>query len=1136
MKSKILLSILTLIILITSCKEETKPTIIESTIPKVLVFSKTAGYRHKSIETGVEAIKKLGAENGFEVNHTEDSRDFTEAKLKKYAAIIWLSTTMDVLNRVEQAEFERYIQAGGGYVGIHAAADTEYDWPWYGELVGGYFDGHPNNPNVRSAELELIDSTHISTKMLPKRWLRSDEWYNYKNLNPKVHPLLKIDESTYKGGTNGDYHPMAWYHEFDGGRAWYTAGGHTKESFSEDLFLKHILGGIQYAIGENKPLDYSKAKTVSIPQENRFQMTVLASVFDEPMEMDVLPDGSVLFVERKGAIKKYDVNKEKVILIDTLTVFSEFENGLLGLALDPNYEENHWIYLFYSPMEKDKQHVSRFVFKNNKLDKKSEKIVLKISHQRETCCHSAGSLEFDDEGNLYISVGDDTNPFKSSGFGPIDERSGRKPFDAQRSSANSNDLRGKILRIKPLADGTYAIPKGNLFPEGTPDTRPEIYVMGCRNPFRISVDSRNKFLYWGDVGPDAGKDKSSRGSRGYDEVNQARQAGYFGWPYFIGNNRPYRDFNFSTGKSGSLFDANQPINNSRNNTGIKKLPPAQEAFIWYPYVPSDTFPLTKKGGRNAMAGPVYHYDDYENASNRFPKYYDGKLFIYDWMRGWINAVTMDENGDYKSMEAFLPSQKFNNPVDMVMDKKNGALYIIEYGTKWFAQNDDTRLIRIDYIDGNRNPKIELAASKTKGAVPFTVEFSAEGTEDYDRHDLSYEWTFIGKKVQSTDKNPTFTFDKMGTYKVQLKVTDEEGGISTAFVDIEVGNDAPEVAWNINTNKMFYFDNQVIDYVVNVNDKEDGTLGNGIDESQVVVTIDYLKEGFDQAEIAQGHQAILTNVKTREGKKLINESDCKACHKINEKSAGPSYQQINKKYDNNEKNITQLAEKIINGGGGVWGETQMAAHPQITEKQAKAMVRYILSLNEPAKSYQPKGKFIVKEHLTTGTTGNYVFTATYTDKGANKLSPVVSQDVLVLRHPKYLFKDADKQSSGVLMNKLYKNDKKAIQVPQSKEYHWMKDLVDGEYLMFEDIDLTDISQLLLHVPVPAWYFKGGFLEVRVGSTHGELLARKELRVGQIKPFTLKLKPTTGKNDVYFVFKNDKDAEHQVAGAISVTFLR
>lgn len=1129
MKTKyLLLPILTLIILLTGCKKET---------PKILVFSKTAGFRHASIETGVEALKKLGIENRFQVDHTEDSRDFTEAKLKKYAAVIWLSTTMDVLNEVEQAEFERYIQAGGGYVGIHAAADTEYDWPWYGELVGGYFNGHPSNPNVRSAELELLDSTHISTKMLPQRWMRTDEWYNYKNLNPKVHPLLRIDESTYEGGTNGENHPMAWYHEFDGGRAWYTAGGHTEESFSEDLFLQHILGGIQYAIGENQKLDYSKATTVAIPQENRFQMTVLTSTFDEPMEMEILEDGSILFVERKGAIKKYDVTSGEVILVDTLPVFTEFENGLLGLALDPNYEKNNWIYVFNSPVgDVAKQHVSRFVYKDGKLDKNSEKVVIEIPNQRETCCHSGGSLEFDAEGNLYISVGDDTNPFESAGFAPIDERANRSGFDAQRSSANSNDLRGKILRIKPLDNGTYSIPKGNLFAEGTPNTRPEIYVMGCRNPFRISIDNHKKYLYWGDVGPDAGENREKRGARGHDEVNQARQAGYFGWPYFIGDNKPYFDFDFTTNKPGQQFDASQPINNSPNNTGIKELPAAQKAFVWYPYAKSDEFPLTKKGGRNAMAGPIYYHDDYENATNRFPKYYGGKLFIYDWMRGWINVVTMDENGDYKSMEAFMPSETFHNPVDMIMNKKDGALYIIEYGTKWFSKNDDARLIRIDYIGGNRKPKIELAADKTKGAAPFTVQFSAEGTEDYDRHDLNYEWSFTGKKIQSTDKNPTFTFEKNGKYHVNLKVTDEVGSTSTSVIDIEVGNDVPEIAWNIDGNSTFYFDNQAINYKVNVSDTEDGTLGNGIDESQVIITMDYLKRGFDKTEIAQGHQTILTNVKTGEGKKLINDSDCKACHKMNEKSAGPSYQQIAEKYEDDDKIISKLTNRIINGGSGVWGETPMSAHPQLSKKEAKAMVRYILSLNDKVERYEPKGIFTAKEHLETKTTGNYVFTASYTDKGANKLSPTISQDVLVLRHPTLLFKDVDEHSEDALLGELYGNEKKAIQVPDNKEYKWMRDLVHNEYLMFKDIDLTDINQLLLHIPVPKGYFEGGFLEIRVDDTGGQLLARKEMKVGEIKPFTLDLKPLTGKNDVYFIFKNQANPKQQIAGAISVTFLR
>ena len=198
-----------------------------------------------------------------------------------------------MLNADQQVQFERYIQAGGGYVGIHAAADTEYDWPWYNRLVGAYFLSHPNNSNVRKATIEVLDSTHISTTGLPKRWERTDEWYNYKNIQSDLKVLANLDEETYEGGENGDNHPIAWYHEFDGGRAFYTGGGHTDESFSEPLFLKHLLGGIKYAVNDNSPLDYSKAYGVKKPEDNRFNKTVLSNDLNEPMELAISPDGRV---------------------------------------------------------------------------------------------------------------------------------------------------------------------------------------------------------------------------------------------------------------------------------------------------------------------------------------------------------------------------------------------------------------------------------------------------------------------------------------------------------------------------------------------------------------------------------------------------------------------------------------------------------------------------------------------------------------------------------------------------------------------------------------------------------------------------------------------------------------------------
>jgi len=213
---------------------------------KILVFSKTAGFHHQSIATGIPALQQLGNKNNFKVDVTTDSTLFTADNLKQYAAVVFLSTTGDVLNEAQQDAFEQYIKQGGGFVGIHAATDTEYDWPWYGKLVGAYFSDHPAQQN---ATLHIINQKSIATRHLPKVWTRKDEWYNFKDINPDVTVLIELDESTYKGGKNGQHHPVAWYHNYDGGRSFYTELGHVDESYTDPLFLKHLLGGLQYAMG-----------------------------------------------------------------------------------------------------------------------------------------------------------------------------------------------------------------------------------------------------------------------------------------------------------------------------------------------------------------------------------------------------------------------------------------------------------------------------------------------------------------------------------------------------------------------------------------------------------------------------------------------------------------------------------------------------------------------------------------------------------------------------------------------------------------------------------------------------------------------------------------------------------------------
>ena len=678
-----------------------------SSKPTVLVFFKTGGYYHESIPTGVKAIQDLGDKNGFNVDTTTNANMFAEDSLKKYAALVFLSSTGEILSGNQEIAVERYMQAGGGFVGIHAATDAEYDWSWYVKMIGASFKSHPAN---QEATLIINDKNHPSTDSLPATWTRTDEWYNFKNLNPDVKVLISIDEKSYKGGENGDKHPMAWYHNFDGGRVFYTELGHTNESFSEPLYLKHILGGIQYAMGDNTA-DYSKARSVFAPDESNFTKTDLVKgTFFEPTELSVLPNLDVLVVQRRGEILLYNNTSKKIKQAGFLNVYWKTnapgvnsEEGLLGVKADPDFAKNHFVYMFYSAPDSPMNRLSRFTLENDTILNSSEKVILEFYEQRDICCHTGGSIAFGPNKTLFVSTGDNTTPFDepnqkyvSHGYAPLDDRPGHYQYDERRSSGNTNDLRGKILRIRVKDDGSYEIPEGNLFPKGTDKARPEIYVMGNRNPYRISVDPKNGNLYWGEVGPDANIDSlETRGPQGYDEVNQARKAGFFGWPFFIGNNYPYHIYDYATGKSGPAFDPAKPINNSRNNTGLTELPPAQPAFIWYPYgVSTMDFPSLGAGGRTAMAGPVYYSDLYPKET-RYPSYYDGKFFFNEWMRGYIKAVTMKANGDYDRMEPFMPNTKFHAAIDIEVGP-DGRFYVLEYGSGWFSKNDDAGLSRIDY--------------------------------------------------------------------------------------------------------------------------------------------------------------------------------------------------------------------------------------------------------------------------------------------------------------------------------------------------------------------------------------------------------------------------------------------------------
>jgi cytochrome c len=1105
-----------------------------SDTPSVLVFSKTMGYHHESIADGITAIQKLGAEHGFQVDTTTNSAYFTEENLKQYAAVIWLSTTGDVLNHYQEADFERYIQSGGGYVGIHAAADTEYEWGWYNRLAGGYFADHPGindpHPNVQPGIINVTDRKHSSTSFLPEKWNRTDEWYSYKKMNPDVKVLMDLDESSYQGGLDMGYHPIAWYHEYDGGRAFYTGGGHTRESFYETDFLKHLLAGIQYAIGKNAAPDFKRVKTQRVPEANRFEKTMLVlGEFTEPTEMTILPNLDILVAQRRGEILLYKNGDSTVREIAKLDVYWKTETpgvnaeeGLMGLQKDPNFAKNGYVFAYYSPKDKEVNRLSRFHFANDQLDLKTEKIILELYSQRNICCHTGGSIAFDKGGNLYLSTGDNSTPFDqptkymNNGYAPLDDRPNMQQYDARRTSGNANDLRGKIIRIKVNDDGSYSIPNGNLYPKGTEGTRPEIYVQGNRNPYRISVDQKSGFLYWGEVGPDANLDSlNKRGPRGYDEVNQARQAGNFGWPYFVGNNYAYWEYDYDKNSSAFAFDPAKPINNSRNNTGIKELPPAQPAFIWYPYGVSPDFPQVGTGGRNAMAGPVYHSDLYPTAS-RYPAYYDGKLFIYDWVRGWIKAVTMQPNGDFDKMEPFMPGVVFNAPMDMEVGP-DGKIYLLEYGNGWFSKNADSGLSRIDFNGGNRTPMVySINASETSGILPFTTVLTADAA-DPENDPLVYTWDLgNGERIVTKEPRLEYTYKSVGDYSIRVEVSDPgELRARSQALAVYAGNVAPVINIRFQGNQSFYFPGKQVKYTVSVTDPDDPEAGN--DLSDLIVSADYVS-GLDQAEASQGH-LIMTDAML--GKGLIASLTCKTCHKENEASIGPAYADVSKKYLRSLDATDYLLNKIKNGGSGVWGEVAMPANPDLKDDDARKIIAYILSLGQTAAekgSLPPSGS--VNPTLGKQVTDNGVFllSASFTDRGGDNIRPLTSTANAYLNNPKIGMDHVNNLNSfsrmtynGMTMM-LIPNNEASFSVPA--------------------VDLTDIAMVQITGGGQEASKQGFVIELRLDSPNGKKIGESRFKISQPGPggflvgfAMIPVEPVTDgkKHDLYIVTRPAGEGE-------------
>lgn len=647
--------------------------------------------------------------------------------------------------------------------------------------------------------------------------------------------------------------------------------------------------------------------------------TEFAGNLKDPIEIALAPDGDVYLIEREGKLMRlrpstgglFEIGQLEVTALRSSDPDSSWarEDGLLGITLDPGFARNRRLYLYYSHPKELLNRLSRFELKDGKLDLGSEKVLLDVkTDRRDKVCHHGGSLAFGPDGLLYLSTGDNTNPFESDGFAPIDDREGRDNADAMRSAGNTNDLRGKILRIRPTEDGGYKIPPGNLFPPGTAKTRPEIYVMGLRNPYRISIDAKTNVLYWGEVGPDAGND-GPKGPRGHDEVNQAKKAGNFGWPFVIGNGKPYAIVDFTKGTVGPLTDPAAPKNPGKHNTGLTDLPPANPAFIWYPYAKSEEFPILGEGGRNAMAGPVFYYDA-RRKYNILERGDDHTLLTYDWMRGKIWKAKLGAGEKLEKLETFTGDLK--HPMDLEM-AADGTLWLLEYGSDWWF-NKDGRIRRMLPDDGSMPPQV---AAKREGDT-FTATTSEGASIDW--------WLTEGVTERKIGSGPVIAVSTAGGTELRAVATDAKG--ATGFARIPLVEE--------NTGPLLDLDFAGGDVRPGFGEELAFKVKGQADPAKTVVRARYIPPTGHDAGGPQFNADI---------EKLVVARQCFACHQIEKTSVGPAYLDVAMKYRGDGEAAARLQAKLKTGGGGAWGEVPMPPQIAVTDAEGESIIQAILKLSE-----------------------------------------------------------------------------------------------------------------------------------------------------------------------------------------------
>lgn len=680
---------------------------------RVLVFTRTEGFRHPSIDNA-RAWFDQRADDGLDVTATEETDLFTATGLAEFDVVAFVNTTGDVLDEDEAAAFQEWVETGGGFVGVHSAADTEHESDWYGELVGGHFTSHPLG--LQDATLATEAPEDPTVAHLPETWEFREEYYNFdRNPRRTADVLLSLDEetATFWNGDDatehftmrGD-HPIAWSRDFGDGRSWYTNLGHTPSTWDDERFTTHVLEGIRWAAAPG-----------------RWAYQVAADDLESPTVVDVAASGLVFYAERGGTLNRYDPNSGAIEYAGSVPTRVAGEGGFVGMRLAPDAAETGHVYVYFTSTEEPdvaqgrsgRNILARYTLDADcVLDPESQLVLLEVPN--DDSGHQGGDILIGPDGNLLLGTGDNTDNV-SDGFAPIDPDPSNPTENALRTSGNPDDLRGKILRI--ATDGS--IPEGNMFPGGEGGL-PEIYVMGVRNPYRLGTDPGGTRLWWGDIGPDALTD-GQRGPRGYDELNVATTPGDYGWPRCIADKLPYLELlDADAGTLGEPFDCDQTVAPLIAYDYVSLVDPALGIGAQKERFSDDTIQLL---GRALMVGPWYE----PAAGSPYSLPIGSGLVLHEFARHRLLIGEPADDGSISSLRRIAPWLPVNTPVDVEVGP-DGSLWVLETG-KWSSvTSGQPRLSRIAWSPNG--PVRDLPETRRVEAPSSDADFRS-GEELYQLH-------------------------------------------------------------------------------------------------------------------------------------------------------------------------------------------------------------------------------------------------------------------------------------------------------------------------------------------------------------------------------------------------------------------